>query len=186
MTQESSKGRSDARQRLATDRETLDDPADRIAPVTHLERQRIEDDDSADPVIVHAGDADAAGASGTMQAKGSDSVSAEDGEEIQLVHLPQLEPGVPPKRKPSTSRLHNVVVDVAVELGRKPMTVREIINLKEQDVIELDKLAGESFDVRVNGRRFAWGEVVVVTDMMAVRITGLVDSVADRGERDQE
>jgi flagellar motor switch protein FliN/FliY len=60
-----------------------------------------------------------------------------------------------------------------VELGRKEMTVSELTELKEQEVIELDKLAGEPFDVRVNGRLFATGEVVVVTDLMAVRITSL-------------
>ena len=53
------------------------------------------------------------------------------------------------------------------------MTVSKLSDLKEQDVIELEKLAGEPFDVRVNGRLFATGEVVVVTDLMAVRITSL-------------
>jgi len=69
--------------------------------------------------------------------------------------------------------LNNVVVQVTCELGRKEMNLKEVRQLKEQDVIELEKLAGEAFDIRVNGRAFASGEVVVVTDMMAVRITSL-------------
>ena len=58
------------------------------------------------------------------------------------------------------------------------MTVKELSQLKEQDVIELDKLAGEAFEVRVNGRVFALGEVVVVTDLMAIRITSLSNKEA--------
>jgi flagellar motor switch protein FliN len=58
-------------------------------------------------------------------------------------------------------------------LGHKEMTVSELVNLKEQDVIDLSKLAGEAFDILVNNRPFAEGEIVVVTDLMAVRITRL-------------
>jgi len=74
----------------------------------------------------------------------------------------------------NVNRLDNVVVDLTCELGRKEMTLREVRQLKEQDVIELDKLAGEAFEVRLNGRRFAEGEIVVVTDEMGVRVTRLV------------
>ena len=76
---------------------------------------------------------------------------------------------------PRISRLNNVRVDICVELGRKEVTLREVRSLRQQDVVELDKLAGEAFDIRVNGRSFAEGEVVVVTDLMAVRITKMQD-----------
>jgi flagellar motor switch protein FliN len=76
----------------------------------------------------------------------------------------------------STPSLDNVMVDLCCELGRKHTTLAEVRSLREQDVMELDKLAGESFEIRTNGRLFAWGEVVVVTDMIAVRITSLADS----------
>ena len=91
------------------------------------------------------------------------------------MRFPQLEPAVP-KVRTRADILNNVWVDVTVELGRKNMTVSELSNLKEQDVIELDKLAGEAFEIRVNGRLFAAGEVVVVTDMMAVRLTSLIQN----------
>ena len=97
----------------------------------------------------------------------------EDKEEIASVRFPQLEPAVP-KVQNRSDLLNNVWVDVVVELGRKDMMVSEVANLKEQEVIELDKLAGEAFEVRVNGRIYAFGEVVVVSDLMAVRITSLV------------
>ena len=71
--------------------------------------------------------------------------------------------------------LDNVVVCITCELGRKEISLKDIRQLKEQDVLELDKLAGEAFELRLNGRHFASGEVVVVTDMMAVRVTDMVD-----------
>ena len=62
-----------------------------------------------------------------------------------------------PKVQDRSDLLNNVWVDVAVELGRKDMMVSEVANLKEQEVIELDKLAGEAFEIRINGRLFARG-----------------------------
>ena len=99
----------------------------------------------------------------------------DDSEEIKAIQFPQLDTTVVPRVKGKADRLNNVIVDISVELGTKEMTVRELTDLKEQDVVELDKLAGEAFNIRINGRRFAEGEVVVVTDLMAVRITRLHD-----------
>lgn len=75
----------------------------------------------------------------------------------------------------SANRLNNVMVDVTCELGRREMTLGEVRRLKTQDTIELPRLAGSPFDVRLNGRLFAEGEVVVVYDMMAVRLTKMMD-----------
>jgi flagellar motor switch protein FliN len=74
-----------------------------------------------------------------------------------------------------TCDLENVFVDITVELGRRDLTIDDIRDLKEQDVVDFDKLAGEAFDILINGRVFAEGEIVVVTDLMAVRITRLID-----------
>ena len=97
---------------------------------------------------------------------------SEDADQISAVRFSQLEQAVPKVNK-KPDLLNNVVVQVSVELGRKEMSVHQLADLNEQDVIELEKLAGEAFDVRVNGRLFATGEVVVVSDLMAVRITSL-------------
>lgn len=110
----------------------------------------------------------------------------DDGEVVTPVQFAQLEVPATHKGKPRLSRLNNVEVDITVELGRKDMTVRELMRLKEQDIIELDKLAGEAFDIRVNNRPFAEGEVVVVTDLMAVRITKMMDYSRPPEELDEE
>lgn len=112
-------------------------------------------------------------------AAGGHSVEDEgEGDEILPVQFAQLEPPAAQKIKPRFTRINNVYVDITVELGRKDMSVRALTNLKEQEVIDLDKLAGEAFDILINGRPFAEGEIVVVTDLMAVRITRLIDRSA--------
>ncbi len=73
------------------------------------------------------------------------------------------------------SQLKNVHLDITVELGRKEVTIDDMRAIKVQDVVDFDKLAGEAFDILVNGRPFAEGEIVVVTDLMAVRVTRLID-----------
>ncbi len=105
----------------------------------------------------------------------------DDDDQIAAVRFPQLEPAVP-KRQQRSDLLHNVHVDVSVELGRKEMTVGELAKLKEQEVIELDKLAGEAFEIRINGRLFGAGEVVVMSDTMAVRVTSLQAPTGKRVE----
>ena len=79
------------------------------------------------------------------------------------------------------NRLDNVDVCISCEVGHKEISLKDIRRLKAQDVIELDKLAGEAFEIRLNGRLFAFGEVVVVTDMMAVRVTSMADAPKETG-----
>ena len=110
---------------------------------------------------------------------GEDGISQlENDDLIKPVHFAQLEHPSVEKSEVRTERLNNVYVDITVELGRKEMSVRELTALKERDVIDLEKLAGESFDVLINHRPFAEGEIVVVTDLMAVRITRIREYVA--------
>jgi len=70
--------------------------------------------------------------------------------------------------------LQNVDLQVTVELGRTTMPVRELLNLRAGSIVELDRQAGSLVDVMVNGTLLARGEVVVVDDDLAVRITDVV------------
>ncbi|MDE3077292.1 MAG: flagellar motor switch protein FliN, partial [Chloroflexota bacterium] len=69
----------------------------------------------------------------------------------------------------------DVSLRVTVELGRKLMSVRDILALGPGSVVELDKLAGEPVDVLVNDRLIATGEVVVADENFGVRITDIVN-----------
>lgn len=72
--------------------------------------------------------------------------------------------------------LMDVSLKVSVELGRTFMTLRQILDLQQGSVIELDRLAGEVVDVYINDHLFANGEVVVVDDKFGVRITKLIQN----------
>jgi flagellar motor switch protein FliN/FliY len=67
--------------------------------------------------------------------------------------------------------LRGVEMAASVELGRSKMTVNDLLSLRNGSVIELDRAAGESADLFVNGRLIARGEVVVVDENYALRIT---------------
>jgi len=69
--------------------------------------------------------------------------------------------------------LMDVSLNVTVELGRTKMALRQILDLQQGSVVELDRLAGEAVDIFVNDRLVAMGEVVVVDDKFGVRITEL-------------
>ena len=75
----------------------------------------------------------------------------------------------------SPPNLNNVMVDLTVEIGRRYVTLGQAKALREQDVVQLDKLCGEAFDVLVNDQAFAEAEIVVVTDLVAARITRMRD-----------
>ena len=81
----------------------------------------------------------------------------------------------PESASKSTARsvefLFDVPLQVTVELGRAKLRVAEVLRLAKGSVVELDKLAGEPLDLRVNGQLVARGEAVVVNDKFGVRLT---------------
>ncbi|MET1088184.1 MAG: flagellar motor switch protein FliN [Arthrobacter sp.] len=73
------------------------------------------------------------------------------------------------------NRINNVEMSLTVEIGRTRMSVRDVLGLEPGAVIELDRSAGAPADVLLNGRLIAHGEVVVVDQDYAVRITKILD-----------
>ncbi|MCU1437978.1 MAG: fliN [Naasia sp.] len=74
-------------------------------------------------------------------------------------------------------RISNVEMTLAVEIGRTRMSVRDLLAIEPGAVIELDRSVGTPADVLLNGRLIAHGEIVVVDQEFAVRITRILDSV---------
>lgn len=72
-------------------------------------------------------------------------------------------------------RISNVEMALTVEIGRTRMAVRDVLNLEPGAVVELDRSAGAPADVLLNGRLIAHGEIVVVDQDYAVRITQILD-----------
>lgn len=70
----------------------------------------------------------------------------------------------------------DVPLDISVVLGRAKKSIKEILNLGTGSLIELDKLAEEPVEILVNGKRVAYGEVVVVDENFGVRITSIISN----------
>lgn len=68
----------------------------------------------------------------------------------------------------------DVPLEVSVVLGRTKKSIKDILNLSTGSLIELDKLAEEPVEVLINGKKIAYGEVVVVDENFGVRITNIV------------
>lgn len=68
----------------------------------------------------------------------------------------------------------DVPVTVSMEIGRTSINIRNLLQLNQGSVIELDRFAGEPMDVLVNGTLIAHGEVVVVNDKFGIRLTDVI------------
>jgi flagellar motor switch protein FliN/FliY len=71
-------------------------------------------------------------------------------------------------------RLYDVPVELAVEIGRTKMTIRETLGLGPGSIVTLDRTAGEPVDLLVNGKPIARGEVVVIDGEFGLRVTEVV------------
>jgi flagellar motor switch protein FliN/FliY len=65
----------------------------------------------------------------------------------------------------------DVPVELAVEIGRTRMTIREALALAPGSIVALDRMAGEPVDLLVNGKRIARGEVVAIDEEFGLRVT---------------
>ncbi|RDH96161.1 flagellar motor switch protein FliN/FliY [Curtobacterium sp. AG1037] len=88
------------------------------------------------------------------------------------VSAPAATPALPTG---NLGRINNVEMTLTVEIGRTRMSVRDVLGMEPGAVVELDRSAGAPADVLLNGRLIAHGEVVVVDQDYAVRITKILD-----------
>jgi len=99
---------------------------------------------------------------------------------VGSVHVPGLDDDTnieaPPGGTANINFLLDVPLDVAVELGRTKIAVKDMLQLGPGSVIELDKLIGEPVDLLVNERLIAKGEVVVFDENFGVRITDIINT----------
>jgi flagellar motor switch protein FliN len=89
----------------------------------------------------------------------------------QMPTLTELGPAQPGTSGSDLSLVLDVPVELAVEIGRTTMTIRETMALAPGSVVVLDRMAGEPVDLLVNGRRIARGEVVAIDEEFGLRIT---------------
>lgn len=76
--------------------------------------------------------------------------------------------------QPDLNVILDIPVTISMEVGRTSITIRNLLQLNQGSVIELDRLAGEPLDVLVNGTLIAHGEVVVVNEKFGIRMTDVI------------
>ncbi|KKN64051.1 hypothetical protein LCGC14_0495760 [marine sediment metagenome] len=70
----------------------------------------------------------------------------------------------------------DIPVTISMEIGRTKINIRNLLQLSQGSVVELDRLAGEPMDVLVNDTLIAHGEVVVVNDKFGIRLTDVISA----------
>ena len=114
-----------------------------------------------------------------MEEQGAD--GAEGGEDnFQQVAAKQLDDTASPDSGDvKLDVILDIPVTIAMEIGRTQLSIRNLLQLNQGSIVELDRLAGEPMDVLVNGTLVAHGEVVVVNEKFGIRLTDVI-SPADR------
>lgn len=104
------------------------------------------------------------------------------GAHVQVAEFDDLESDNLPMKRDEDHNLDMILdipVTIAMEIGRTKISIRNLLQLNQGSVVELDRLAGEPMDVLVNGTLVAHGEVVVVNEKFGIRLTDVV-SPAER------
>ena len=88
----------------------------------------------------------------------------------------------PPADELNIDVILDVPVTLSMEIGRTHIAIRNLLQLNQGSIVELDRFAGEPLDVLVNGTLIAHGEVVVINDRFGIRLTDVI-SVSERVKR---
>ncbi|MCL1145256.1 flagellar motor switch protein FliN [Shewanella marinintestina] len=98
-------------------------------------------------------------------------------EEAKAVELDEFSNDSSPLSEEEASKLDAIMdipVTISMEVGRSFINIRNLLQLNQGSVVELDRVAGEPLDVMVNGTLIAHGEVVVVNDKFGIRLTDVI------------
>ena len=101
----------------------------------------------------------------------------EEAKEAENVALDELVDESTPISKGEAEKLDGIMdipVTISMEVGRSFISIRNLLQLNQGSVVELDRVAGEPLDVMVNGTLIAHGEVVVVNDKFGIRLTDVI------------
>ena len=99
------------------------------------------------------------------------------GDDVSNVELDELKDTSAPISAEEHARLDSILdipVTISMEVGRSKINIRNLLQLNQGSVVELDRIAGEPLDVLVNGTLIAHGEVVVVNDKFGIRLTDVI------------
>ena len=115
-------------------------------------------------------------------AEQADSEADQEGgenEDVQVAELDELTDDAPitQEEKKKLDTILDIPVNISMEVGRSQISIRNLLQLNQGSVVELDRVAGEPLDVLVNGTLIAHGEVVVVNDKFGIRLTDVISQI---------
>lgn len=117
-------------------------------------------------------------AEGADDSKGAGKQREEGGKQVKTAPLEDFGDLEENQRVPGTEPDLDVILDIPVtismEVGNTQIPIRNLLQLNQGSVIELDRLAGEPLDVLVNGTLIAHGEVVMVNEKFGIRLTDVI------------
>ena len=96
--------------------------------------------------------------------------------EAQPAQLEEFDESAPisAEERRKLDKILDIPVTISMEVGRSQISIRNLLQLNQGSVVELDRVAGEPLDVLVNGTLIAHGEVVVVNDKFGIRLTDVI------------
>ncbi|UUO23096.1 flagellar motor switch protein FliN [Colwellia sp. M166] len=103
--------------------------------------------------------------------------AAEAAETVELEDLQEDNKPITGEEKRKLDAILDIPVTISMEVGRSHISIRNLLQLNQGSVVELDRVAGEALDVLVNGTLIAHGEVVVVNDKFGIRLTDVISQV---------
>jgi flagellar motor switch protein FliN/FliY len=120
--------------------------------------------------------AEAEGGAGDEEAFDPDDLIAEA--EAKAAGLDELtDDAAPLNDEKKLDTILDIPVTISMEVGRTNISIRNLLQLNQGSVVELDRVAGEPLDVLVNGTLIAHGEVVVINDKFGIRLTDVISQV---------
>jgi flagellar motor switch protein FliN/FliY len=103
-----------------------------------------------------------------------------EGDGVQAVELEELQEersSISADEKRKLETILDIPVTISMEVGRAKISIRNLLQLNQGSVVELERVAGEPLDVLVNGTLIAHGEVVVVNDKFGIRLTDVISQI---------
>lgn len=149
----------------STDEDVMDEWADALAEAGDVPDTEV--------------DAAASEADANTDAAEADTAATGDVQPASLDPLEDTSTQIRGDKEINLDVILDVPVDVSMEIGSTKMNIRNLLQLNQGSVVELDRLAGEPLNVKVNGTLIAHGEVVVVNEKFGIRLTDII-SPAER------
>jgi flagellar motor switch protein FliN/FliY len=111
------------------------------------------------------------------EAEGTDQGGEDDQQDVRTAPMEEFGPDDGPTGDgiaPDMDVIMDIPVTISMEVGNTQIPIRNLLQLNQGSVIELDRLAGEPLDVLVNGTLIAHGEVVMVNEKFGIRLTDVI------------